>query len=137
MSAKELSVGITGERSLVVEERYCTRRRDYLIFSTPNMVQLAEWAAMEALLPYLSEGQVSVGTRVDVQHLAPTLEGMTVRAVATLKDIDGARLSFEVEVFDDLAKVGQVAHERYVLEFDRYVRRLEKKKAELAAFRAK
>jgi fluoroacetyl-CoA thioesterase len=129
------SVGITGEKSWTVERRYCIQRGDYHIFSTPSMVMLAELAAMEALVPCLTAAQVSVGTRVDIQHLAPTLEGMTVRAIATLNAVDGARLGFTVEVFDDFGKVGQVAHERYVLELDRYVRRLEKKKSELAALR--
>ena len=99
------------------------------------MVLLAETAAMEALGPCLTEEQVSVGTRVDIQHLAPTLQGTTIRAVATLNAVDGAKLSFSVEVFDELGKVGQVAHERYVLDLDRYVRRLEKKKAEVAQLR--
>ncbi len=117
----------------MVEAGHCTQRGDHRIFSTPNMVLLAETAAMEALAPCLDAGQVSVGTRVDIQHLAPTLEGMTVRAVATLENIDGAKLNFSVEIFDELGKVGQVAHERYVLDLDRYVRRLQKKKAEFAA----
>ena len=49
---------------------------------------------------------------LEVLHQAPTLEGMNVRAVATLTDIDGARLVFDIEVFDELGKVGQVSHER-------------------------
>lgn len=97
------------------------------------MVQLAEWAAMEALLPFLREGDVSVGTRLEVLHQAPTLEGMNVRAVATLTEIDGARQVFDIEVFDEVGKVVQVSHERYLLEYERYIRRLEKKKAEFTA----
>ena len=97
------------------------------------MVQLAEWAAMEALLPFLREGDVSVGTRLEALHQAPMLEGMNVRAVATLIEIDGARLVFDIEVFDELGKVGQVSHERYLQKYERYIRRLEKKKAEFTA----
>ena len=136
MESKTLNVGTIGEKSLLGEERYCTRRRDCLIFSRPNMVQLAEWAAMDALLPFLREGDVSVGTRVEVLHQAPTLEGMNVRAVTTLIEIDGARLVFDIEVVDELGKVGQVSHERYLLEYERYIRRLEKKKAGFTALQS-
>ncbi len=136
MSIQQLQVGARAEVVWDVERRWCTQRGDYHIFSTPSMVQLAERAAMQVLIPVLGAEQVSVGTRVDIRHLAPTLEGMKVRAVATLSGVDDARLTFEIEIFDDLVKVGDVTHERFVLELDRYVRRLEKKRAEVEANKA-
>ena len=137
MSIQQLQVGARAEVVWDVERRWCTQRGDYHIFSTPSMVQLAERAAMQVLIPVLGAEQVSVGTRVDIRHLAPTLEGMKVRAVATLSGVDGACLTFEIEIFDDLVKVGEVTHERFVLELDRYVRRLEKKRAEVEAHKAR
>jgi predicted thioesterase len=136
MSIQELQVGSKAEVVWDVERRWCTQRGDYHIFSTPSMVQLAERAAMQVLMPVLGAQQVSVGTRVDIRHLAPTLEGMKVRAVATVSGIDDARLTFAIEIFDDLVKVGEATHERFVLDLGRYVRRLEKKRAEVEAHKA-
>jgi fluoroacetyl-CoA thioesterase len=121
--------GTVGRFEHVVEERHCTQRGEHKIFSTPNMVQFLEWAAIEALKPVLRSDQISVGTNVEVKHLAPTPLGMTVRAEATVREVDGARIVFDVELFDDIDKVGTAAHERYVLDLDRYMRRLEKKVA--------
>jgi fluoroacetyl-CoA thioesterase len=124
-----LKPGVKGHHEHVVEDRHCTQRGRHKIFSTPNMVQLLEWAAIDALKPYLTEGQISVGTHIDVRHLAPTLKGMKVRAEAVVHEVAGARVLFEVEIFDEVEKVGAATHERFVLDLDRYVRRLEKKAA--------
>jgi fluoroacetyl-CoA thioesterase len=128
--------GVRGELELVVADGDCTRRGSYQIFSTPSMVMFLEKAAIEALKPYLSDEQISVGTRVDVQHLAPTLKGMRVTAVATVRDVDGSRVTFDVELRDDVEKVGQATHDRFVLDLDRYVRRLERKASQVASERA-
>lgn len=133
MSHDVLKPGLSAELTWQVERKLCTQRGEWFIFSTPSMVQLVERAAIESLAPVLADGQITVGTKVEIQHQAPTLEGMPVRAVATLKTVDGARLTFEVAVFDDLGKVGEAVHERFVLDLDRYVRRLEKKRADVEA----
>lgn len=127
-----LKPGMKGHHELAVEDRHCTQRGDYKIFSTPNMVQLLEWAAIDALKPHLGAGQISVGTHIDVKHLAPTLKGMQVRAEAVVCEVAGPRILFEVEIFDGVEKVGAATHERFVLDLDRYVRRLEKKAAGVA-----
>lgn len=128
-----LTLGTRGELRWVVERRWCTQRGEHFIFSTPSMVQLAERAAMEALAPALRPDQISVGTQVEIRHLAPTPEGMTVHAVAEVTEIDRERVAFKIEIFDDMVKVGEASHQRFILEMERYVRRLEKKKAEFAA----
>lgn len=127
MSKTAVSVGCKGYHELEVEDRHVTRRGDYDIFSTPNMVFLLEHAAIDALKPFLTEGQISVGTCVEVRHLAPTLKGTRVRAEAVAREVNGARILFDVEIFDQFEKVGTAVHERYILDLDRYVRRLEKK----------
>jgi fluoroacetyl-CoA thioesterase len=129
MPDQRIAVGSRGSFELKVDERYCTQRGDYRIFSTPNMVLLLEMAAIEALKPFLGDGSISVGTRVEVQHLAPTLQGMKVRAEAIAREVDGRRIVFDVDIYDDVERVGSAVHERYVLDLERYVRRLEKKKA--------
>jgi predicted thioesterase len=81
----------------------------------------------------LAPGEISVGIQVEIRHLAPTPEGMTVRAVAEVTEVDGERVAFKIEIFDDMVKVGEASHQRFILEMERYVRRLEKKKAAFAA----
>jgi predicted thioesterase len=127
MNATTISIGDTGRIELTVEERHCTRRGDYQIFSTPNMVMLLEMAAIEALRPRLPEGMMSVGTKVDVKHLAPTPLGMRVFAEAQVTVVEGQKVSFVVKIFDQIEQVGEAVHERFVLDLERYMRRLAKK----------
>lgn len=134
-ATNRLAPGVKGEIELQITEQYTTRRGDYRIFSTPNMVMLLEKAAIEALGPYLSIHQTSVGTRVDVKHMGPTLLGMSARAVAEVTETDGPRIVFRVEVFDELEKVGEAIHERYILEQPRYFKRLDRKRLEYEASR--
>ena len=87
---------------------------------------------MEAVAPFLAEGETTVGTEVSVRHLAPTPEGATVRAEATVRERDGRRFRLDVEVFDDVDQVGVAEHERFVVGLDRYLARLAEKSARLA-----
>jgi predicted thioesterase len=91
------------------------------------MVKLAEQAAVEALRPCLESGQISVGTHIDLRHVSPTPLGLRVEARAAIREVDGLRVLFDVEIRDGIDIVGSGCHERYVLELDRYLRRLEKK----------
>jgi predicted thioesterase len=88
---------------------------------------LLEMAAIEALNPRLPEGFVSVGTRVEVRHLAPTPLGMRVWADARVEAVDGSKVTFSVKIFDQAEQVGEATHDRHVLDLDRYTRRLAKK----------
>jgi len=97
------------------------------VFSTPNLVLLMEEAAMAALRPYMEEGETSVGTLVNIRHLAATPPGFTVTAVARLVEVDGRRLVFQVEASDGMDKVGEGTHERFLVFKDRFkLRALEK-----------
>jgi len=97
------------------------------VFSTPAMIGLMEGAAEKAVRPYLDEGETTVGTRVCVKHLAPTPLGMKVRAVATLESVEGRRLLFRVEAFDEVEKIGEGEHERFVVDRERFMNRARKK----------
>jgi fluoroacetyl-CoA thioesterase len=110
----------------------CTTRGDRHLLSTPSLVLLVERAAMEAVAPFLAEGEATVGTQVSIRHLAPTPEGATVRAEATVRERDGRRFLLDVEAFDDLDQIGVAEHERFVIALDRYLARLAEKSARLA-----
>jgi fluoroacetyl-CoA thioesterase len=123
----KLAPGVDGTLERVVDELHCTRRGDYDIFSTPNLVLLVEETAIEALAPHLREDQASVGSRVDVAHTAPTLRGQRVRARVTVTDVDRRRVTFDVRVEDDVEVIAHGTHERFVVDVPSFTTRLAQK----------
>jgi fluoroacetyl-CoA thioesterase len=86
--------------------------RGVKVFATPYLISLLEDAAGRVIEPYLAPTATSVGTMIDIRHLAATPVGMTVRARATLLQTDGKRFLFQVEAWDDKDKVAEGRHER-------------------------
>lgn len=97
------------------------------VFSTPSMVLLMEEAAVDALRPYIEEGESTVGSAVNVRHISPTPIGLEVTATATLTEIDGRRLVFQVEAHDGIDKIGEGTHERFLVSVDRFITRAREK----------
>jgi predicted thioesterase len=87
------------------------------------MLGLIELAAVNAVDHLLSEGSTTVGTRLDVRHLAPSPAGIAVRARAELVGVDGRRLTFTVEAFDAVDKIGEGTHERAIVDASRLLAR--------------
>lgn len=85
------------------------------VFATPFVINLMELTCNAAMKPHLPPGGASVGTMVEMKHLAPTPLGMKVRAKATLLESDGTRCLFQVEVFDEIEKIADGRHERFVV----------------------
>ncbi len=82
------------------------------VFSTPCMIALMEKTACESVAPFLEEGCGTVGTELQVKHLAATPLGMTVRCESELLEVDGRRLVFSVKAYDDVELIGEGTHER-------------------------
>ncbi len=122
-----LQVGMTDTLEWEVTEKYTTTRGEFKVFSTPSMVLLAEMAANQLAAPHLKPGQGQVGLSVNIRHLAPTPIGKKVRAEATLTAGDRRKLTFDVKVYDDVEQVGEVTHERFVIDVEKYTDRLRKK----------
>ncbi len=97
------------------------------VLSTPHLIALMESASQTAVQPYLAEGQTSVGVHVDMRHLAATPVGMRVRVRAELLEVDGRRLRFHVEAWDEVEKVGEAHHERFIVDEARFMRRVSEK----------
>jgi fluoroacetyl-CoA thioesterase len=97
------------------------------VFSTPSMVLLMEEAAVDALRPYIEEGESTVGSAVNVRHISPTPIGLEVTATATLTEIDGRRLVFQVEAHDGVATIGEGTHERFLISIERFISRAREK----------
>ena len=85
------------------------------VFATPFVINLMELTCNAAMKPHLPPGGASVGTMVEMKHLAATPLGMRVRAKATLLESDGKRCLFQVEVFDEIEKIADGRHERFVV----------------------
>jgi fluoroacetyl-CoA thioesterase len=124
MTSTALVPGVQGVLERTVAAEHCTRRGEYDIFSTPHLVLLLEEAAIEGLAPYLREDQASVGSKVEIVHSAPTLLGQTVRATATVTEVDRRRVAFEIRVEDDTEVIGTGTHERFVIDLPAFEQRL-------------
>jgi len=85
------------------------------VFATPFVIGLLEDAAAAVLRPHLPPGAGTVGTMVEMKHLAATPVGMTVRAKATLLETDGKRFLFAVEAWDEKDRIAEGRHERFVV----------------------
>jgi len=101
------------------------------VLATPWMIAFMERTAHTLLTCCLPQGTSSVGTHLDVRHLAPTPQGGHVRIRAEVVSIDGLKVIFALEAWDALEKVGEGRHERAVIDEARFLRRVEKKIASL------
>jgi len=91
------------------------------VFSTPSLVGLMESASVAALTGHLSPGQTTVGGRIDVRHLAATPVGMTVRARAELTAVEGRKLVFKIQAWDEVELIGEADHDRFVIDEAKFV----------------
>ena len=123
----ELKVGMKDALEWEVTERLTTARGEFKVFSTPSMCLLAEMVSHKLAAPYLKEGQGQVGLTINIRHMAPTPIGKMVRADCELVGIDRRKLRFHVKIYDDVEQVGEVDHERFVIDLDKYTERLRKK----------
>lgn len=85
------------------------------VYATPAMIALMEQAAYTSVAGELEEGQGSVGILMNVKHISATPVGMEVTAKSELVEIDGRRLVFQVEAFDERGKIGEGEHERFIV----------------------
>lgn len=100
------------------------------VLATPFMVALMEQAASELCDKYIEEGLSTVGTALNIQHLAPTAVGAKVRAVATVTDYDGRKICFDVEAYDEAGLIGKGTHERFTIKIDKFMQKTAQRKAE-------
>ena len=100
------------------------RSGDVPVLGTPVVVALCEEATVDAVAGALATGQTSVGVRVEIDHLAPSVEGASVTARAVLDAVDGRNLHFSVEALDDGTPVARAAVHRVIVDRDRFIARL-------------
>jgi fluoroacetyl-CoA thioesterase len=94
---------------------------------TPAMVGLMEKAAVNAVDKNLPAGYATVGMDLSIKHTSPTPEGLKVTAIAELTEVNGKKLIFKVSAFDEIEKIGEGIHKRYIVEIDRFRKNANKK----------
>ena len=127
----KLTVGLSAEANELVSQENTAKKYGsggVEVYATPAMVGLMENAALKAVDPKLPEGYATVGTHLDVSHLAATPIGMNVTAKAVLEDIDNKKLIFKIEAYDEKEKIGEGTHTRYIIVLDKFLQRTENKK---------
>src|SRR5262245_13339908 len=126
----EIAPGLTGEVEIVVQPADTADalgNRGVAVLATPRLCGLLEEAAIAAVQAGLPAGGGTVGTRLDVKHLAATPVGFRVRARAVLREVDGRRYVYDVEAHDDLEKVAEGTHERFQINQARFLERVAEK----------
>lgn len=103
------------------------------VYGTPYLVRDIEMTCRQLILEHADSGEDSVGTDVSIKHLAPTLLGMTAEITAKVAAVEGRKVSFEINVTDDLDQICTGTHGRFVVDTAKTVERLKAKAAKLAA----
>ncbi len=131
MSAK-LEIGQSYSRQTRVEEWMTAQKAGNVgvdVLSTPMLLQLIEEAAIQCITPALLDGQITLGTHIDLEHHQPVPVGFIVRTEVEVVLVDGPRISFAVQVFDEQEAVAEGTHERYVMDRAKFLAKLDDKLA--------
>ena len=126
----DLTTGLSAEISITVTESDTAAKWGsglVPVFGTPALVELMEAAAVKVLEGHLPEGQTTVGGHIDVHHLAATPMGMKIRARAELITIEGRKLTFQIEAWDEVEKIGEAVHERFVIDKEKFIAKAQAK----------
>jgi fluoroacetyl-CoA thioesterase len=135
--SSSLRPGLTHTQMIAVDERllvpamagfYTSFGTMPQVFATAYMVGFIEWACIELINPYLGAEEDSVGTHVDVSHVAATPSGMTVRAEVELVEVSGRKLRFRVRCFDDAEPIGEGFHERAIIHREKFAGKIARKR---------
>ena len=126
----ELAPGVTHARRVFVDRDRTIgfMGEEFRVYATPSMVNDMEHACRDFLVKFLAEGQDSVGARVEIDHLAPTLVGMWADIRLEIAAVEKRRVTFSFEVHDAVEIVGQGTHVRFIVDKPKTAERLAVKK---------
>lgn len=113
-----LEKGITGTLESVVTEDKTAKvmgSGELEVYATPAMIALMEETAYKSVAPELDEGMGSVGTWMNVKHISASPVGMKITCKSELLEVDGRKLTFKVEAYDEKGMIGEGTHERFVI----------------------
>ena len=123
MTGSSLQVGMT--RELKVKSTAEHSAQNFYknlpnVFATPILGGLMEKVSAELIDEHLEAGQQSVGISMNLKHLAPTPLGMEIRVKTEVTAVDGRKLTFSLEAFDEVEKIGEATHERFIIQADKF-----------------
>lgn len=124
------SVGDSKEDIFLVEEEHSAKHIGSgasRVMATPWMIAFMERVSHRLLAGNLPLGYSSVGVMINVRHVAPTPVGKNIRVRTEIIGIEGLRVVFQVDAWDDYELVGSGTHERFIIDTERFLRRLDKK----------
>lgn len=122
-----LETGITFNQTITVQPKdtaivYGSGKLE--VFATPAMVALMENTAVRCLETYLEKGQDTVGIEINVKHIKATAVGGKVNCKATVKEIEGRRIRFEIEAEDEQGPIGYAVHDRFIIDPIKFMAKL-------------
>lgn len=121
-----LKEGIKGTKEIVVTDELTAKQVGsgmLAVYATPAMISLMENTAFESVAQYLEEGCGTVGTSLNVKHVAATPVGMKVKCETELVKVEGRSLTFEVKAYDECGLIGEGVHERFVITEDKFIKK--------------
>ncbi len=127
---EKIVVGMREEQVFGVEEEYTAGHvgsGSLRVLATPSMIGFMERVARDLMERNLPDGYSSVGVWVDVRHLAATPVGARVRVACEVIQIDGRKVDFRVEAWDEVEKIGEGRHQRVAIDVSRFLQRLQAK----------
>lgn len=119
-----IEIGTKGYADALVEQEDTAKvvgSGNLLVYATPCMVALMEGAACESIAPFLADGESSVGTMMQVNHISATPVGMEVRAESEVTAVEGRKVTFSIKAYDEAGEIGNAIHERFIVKADRFL----------------
>lgn len=130
-----LAAGVSATRRITVDEARTIgfMGKEGRVYATPELVRDVEVTCRDLLLQHLDSGEDSVGTRVEIDHLAPTLLGMWAEITATVTEVKGRLVTFDVTARDPVDQIAKGRHIRFVSDVAKTKERLAAKAAKAKA----
>lgn len=130
---RKMEPGIKGKVEFIADESCSAKTMEsgaLDVLATPKMIAMLEKAAWTCVQPYLEEGCGTVGTLMNVTHDAATPLGMKVTCECELTAVDGKKLVFQVEAFDEKGHIGGGVHERFIVNNEKFQNKTDRKNME-------
>lgn len=129
-----LEKGIKGMKETVVTEALTAKEMgsgELSVYATPAMIALMEETAYKSVAGELEDGEGSVGTLMNVEHVSASPVGMKITCKTELLEVDGRRLVFDVEAYDEKGLIGKGRHERFIIRNEKFMKKAEEKLGEI------
>ena len=120
----EITVGLKAEVCTLAEREDTAKEvgsGDLLVYATPCMIALMEGAACEAIAGCLKDTETTVGTALNIEHIAATPVGLEVRAEAEVTAVEGKVITFAVSAFDEVGQIGTGTHKRVIVNSQKFL----------------